>query len=302
MISAKEAKTRLDEEEADAASRAKSLVRHQNVPAMVSAYDEARRLIISAFAVVAEARNVWDATFTLGESKNDLHIPCGTYCHRALNSNEAALKGLRVSTWRAIVDRIELRQFTSLERWAKIQKSISDDELPEPSVEAINGFLAGQLNDMPNIMAESVRAVFDRLRPRNDRYKRNSQEEVPSRVALERFVSVSFLDHARFEVAYGFGHGPGPSDELLAIERVFNALDGRGEVAKSSRSEIEQAIRTCTTTNKSGETDLFSFTCHKNGSLHLTFKRLDLLKRLNEIAGGNRLRKSKHAEPNLAVA
>ncbi len=302
MISAKEARARLDQEEADATSRAKALVRHQNVPAMVAAYESARRLIISGFESVAEARKVWDATFTLGCSQSDLHVRCGTYCHRALNSPEAALKGLRVSTWHVVVDRIELRQFTSLERWAKIQKSISDDELPEPTVETINGFLVGQLNDLPNIMTESVRAVFEFLRPRNDRYLRNSEEEVPRRVVLERFVATNFLDHTRFEVAHGFGHGPGPSEELLAIERVFNALDGRGEVAKSSRSELEQAIRACTTKNKSGETDLFRFSCHKNGNLHLDFKRLDLLKRLNEIAGGKRLRKTKTKPADIAVA
>lgn len=288
-------------EDAEEAARAKALVKHQNVPAMVAAYDAARNLIVGAFASVTEARQVWDAAFTLGGSR-ELHIPCGGHCSRAFGDDEAALRGLRVSTWRAIVERIELRQFTSLERWAKIQESITNDELPEPTTETINAFLAGQLNDMANIMRESVRAVFELLRPRNDRYARNSEEEVPRRVVLERFVSTHVLHDHRFEVAMGWGHGPGPREELLAVERVFHGLDGRGEIARSHKSLLEQAIDQCTTSKKSGETDLFKFSCHKNGNLHLEFRRLDLLEKLNQIAGGRRLRRTKPGDADLAVA
>jgi len=39
-----------------------------------------------------------------------------------------------------------------------------------------------------------------------------------------------------------------------------------------------------------GETDYFAFRCFKNGNLHLIFKRPDLVRRLNQIAGGKRLR------------
>lgn len=42
-----------------------------------------------------------------------------------------------------------------------------------------------------------------------------------------------------------------------------------------------------------GETDLFAFRCCANGNLHLRFRRLDLLARFNQIAGGRRLRPQK---------
>ena len=39
-----------------------------------------------------------------------------------------------------------------------------------------------------------------------------------------------------------------------------------------------------------GTTPLFEFRCYKNNSLHIRFLRMDLVKRLNEIAGGLNLR------------
>lgn len=39
-----------------------------------------------------------------------------------------------------------------------------------------------------------------------------------------------------------------------------------------------------------GKTDYFRFRCCLNGNLHLEFLRLDLVAKLNAVAGGNRLR------------
>ena|SRR5439155_23407886 len=41
---------------------------------------------------------------------------------------------------------------------------------------------------------------------------------------------------------------------------------------------------------KDGETDYFRFKCFRNRNLHLEFKRLDLVAKLNAVAGGMRLR------------
>jgi len=45
-----------------------------------------------------------------------------------------------------------------------------------------------------------------------------------------------------------------------------------------------------------GETPLFRFKAFRNQNVHLEFKRLDLLKRFNQIAGGRRLKPKACAE------
>lgn len=75
---------------------------------------------------------------------------------------------------------------------------------------------------------------------------------------------------------------------LRALENVFTALDGKGSITKTHNGEIIDAINR--STDGTGETDYFRFRACRNRNLHLEFKRLDLLARLNQIAGGARLR------------
>jgi hypothetical protein len=72
---------------------------------------------------------------------------------------------------------------------------------------------------------------------------------------------------------------------------VFTALDGKGMIAKGSwQSKLADAINTTPVSVGRGETDYFRFKCYRNRNLHLEFKRPDLVERLNQMAGGMRLR------------
>jgi hypothetical protein len=68
-------------------------------------------------------------------------------------------------------------------------------------------------------------------------------------------------------------------------------LDGKG-VPGGYASPLMDAIQTSRT--GTGETDYFEFRCCVNRNLHITFKRLDLVKQLNAVAGGNALYKEQH--------
>jgi hypothetical protein len=68
---------------------------------------------------------------------------------------------------------------------------------------------------------------------------------------------------------------------------VFHALDGNGTI-KTHRGPLIDAIEAAK--DGTGETDYFRFRCFRNRNLHLEFKRLDLVAKLNTVAGGMRLR------------
>lgn len=273
---------------------------HRNLPAMIAAYDESKRLITDGFASIARAREVWEETFKMGEELSHtghLSIAPRRGSHHDIGTPEEALKGLRQQTWSNIVDRIGIAQICSAERRRGMSESIEKDELPEPTVETVSAFLRGQMSELGTIFEEKVKAVFNKLRPHGSRYKRNSEEEVPKSVVLGYMVHIYWGTRYTLQT---MSHGS-PSADLLEIESVFDTLDGRGNVAKSHHSRIQQAIEKCTKEDNRGETDHFTFACHKNGNLHITFKRLDLLEKLNQIAGGKRLRKTKVGESNLAT-
>lgn len=128
--------------------------------------------------------------------------------------------------------------------------------------------------------------VYSFLRPRRwtraGQLKTNALPEVAERVILDNIVSPSGYSGKPFRVNYHY------SQNLVALENVLNALAGNGEIAKGYRSALENAI--AESADGVGETDLIAFKAHKNGALHMRFKRLDLLARLNQLAGGANLR------------
>src|SRR5438874_1244611 len=74
---------------------------------------------------------------------------------------------------------------------------------------------------------------------------------------------------------------------IRAIDNVFHALDGNGTI-KTHRGPLIDAIEAAK--DGTGETDYFRFRCFRNRNLHLEFRRLDLVAKLNAVAGGMRLR------------
>ena len=61
-------------------------------------------------------------------------------------------------------------------------------------------------------------------------------------------------------------------------------LDGAPKV----ENELKAAI--CASPNGTGETRWFRFRCFRNGNLHLTFTRPDLVHEINRIGGASGLR------------
>jgi hypothetical protein len=263
------------------------LTSHRNITALVATYELTKQRIIDAVALLAAAEKDWDGAFALGNGIGHLRIRLnGRHSHHYVDTSpesiHEALTLLKRDTWSALVDRLELRRLMSIERWKQLQKELESGDLPEITVETVLAWGKQQIAALPTMLQEAVNEVFEWLRPRNTRYARNSEFEVPRRIALTGIARLWFSD--RFSVDEHY------RQHLIALESVFNALDGRGQIAKHHKSLLQVAIEERTLKDKRGETDLFEFTVHKNSSLHLTFKRVDLLERFNRMAGGKRLR------------
>lgn len=273
--------------------------------AMVASYERSRDLLKQGFESIAAARAEFDAHFALGGGMmSKLRVRASKYYHHDIDGDDTAAQDeLLRSSWTVIVERLELKRVMSVERWAELQKQLKDGELPAITHDNVKRFGLTHINprSLQEMMNEAIAEVFSWLRPRQwSKYKRNSAFEIPERIALSGVVESNWGD--KFRVRYGSG---GKSDDrvmMLALENVFSWLDGKGQVAESHKSHLEQAIEACKYGEGHGETELFEFRAYKNRSLHLRFKRLDLLKRLNEIAGGLNLRSDEDGEADLARA
>lgn len=259
-----------------------ALANRLTIGEIVRVYQDAEARIRGAFAQLADVEETLTRTFAVSDTRS-ISIQ-GSRGSLSFGDPERELVRVRHEIWSAIVDRLEIRRMMSVARWTELQKQIERHELPEITEENVTALVDGFRAALPEMLTEAIAEVFDWLRPHATRYKRNSELEVPRRIALTGIVeNWSFGQGSPFRVRYH------REPLLSALEGVFSALDGRGQVTKAHYSAISNAIR-AEGFRGHGETDYFEFRAHKNGALHVTFKREDLLARFNQIAGGLRLR------------
>lgn len=189
---------------------------------------------------------------------------------------------MKAAAWRYLVDRIELKKMASIARAKEIDKQLYDkpDTLPEITVENIFGWLEAMARQGRKFLEEAVIEVYGKLRPSQwNRHKTNSAFRVGKKVILCYRIRRCYLCRDKFEVNYHY------QDEIRALDNVFHMFDGKALSAYRD-GDLCRAIQDAE--GGIGETEFFRFKCYRNNNLHLEFKRLELVDRLNEI-GGNGL-------------
>lgn len=262
-------------EDSDASAR---IARRLSVSELVATYAQAERDIIAGFALVAEAEKRLKVAFEGNNNWIRVHGSRGTI---NFDDSETSVKHVRRQVWQALIAHLELRRFMSISAFEDLEKQIEREDPPEITIDTVTQMAEQFRAQMPDMLKAAVGEVFEFLRPHNDRYVRNSQLEIPQRVILSWMVESAWPGRA-FRPQYN------REPQLTALENVVTALDGKGSVTKGHYSNLSAAIKE--SPDGHGETEYFEFRACKNRNLHLTFRRLDLLKRLNQIAGGKRLR------------
>lgn len=259
-----------------------ALARRLTIPEAVAVYERAAADIREAFRMVADAEKRLNEALS---SKEWRTFSVSDYSNRIqFDAPEESIKRVRRQVWEVLIDRLEVRRIMSPQRARELDEAIEKDQMPEISERTLNEVFGSLMAALPQMLEEAVEEVFDWLRPRASRYKSNSEYEVPRKVVLSNVVSAlydwwSVNDYSE--------------KRLTALENVFSALDGKGQITKAHWSAISIALRE---NKRASETPYFKFQAFRNGNLHITMKREDLLARFNQIAGGRRLRAGKGGE------
>ena len=149
------------------------------------------------------------------------------------------------------------------------------------ATEAIAEVVGRFMRELPSLRERAVLEVFDRYRPRSDGYrshKSNKVDRIGDKLVITRAVEQAFSRIGGFSLDYHRWV------EIASLENVFAMLDGAPKV----ENELKAAI--CASPNGTGETRWFRFRCFRNGNLHLTFTRPDLVHEINRIGGASSLR------------
>ena len=262
---------------------------------LVAAFESAEADIRAAFAMLVAAEQRINTAFTLGESIKSIRVDASRNgYHDNFEDPTFCIDRMARDVWCSIVQRLELKRVMSIARWEALEKQLKDGVLPPITEANVWAFARDNAASIPDMHKEAVGEVYEWLRRAADpdsysaRYKTNQKNgflELGPRLVLTCVVSKSGLHKGRFEARQY------SSQKLTAMENVFQALDGQGMASKGYYSAIELAIKNCTVEDVGrGSTPYFSFRACGNGNLHLTMRRLDLLKQLNQSAGGMRLR------------
>ena len=192
---------------------------------------------------------------------------------------DCKIKRMKAAAWRYLVDRIELKKLASVKRANEIDRQITDGgDLPEITMDNLFGWLESLDSQAGKFLEEAIVEVFEVLRPPALRYKTNSGFKVGKRVIL-----CGRIEKAWTGTQYRVSHHS--ENELRALDNVFHLLDGK-PLSAYRNGDLVNAIHE--SRRGVGETEFFRFKCFINRNLHLEFKRMDLVQRLNEV-GGNGL-------------
>jgi len=189
---------------------------------------------------------------------------------------DSKIKRMKAAAWRYLVDRIELKKLASVKRADEIDRQIENGEdLPDITMDNLFGWLQSLDAQAGKFLEEAIVEVFEVLRPPSLHYKTNSGFKVGKRVILGNRVERTWSGTG-YRVSYD------SENELRALDNVFHMLDGK-PLSAYRNGDLINAIQDAR--NGTGETGFFKFRCFINRNLHLEFKRMDLVQRLNEVGG-----------------
>jgi len=273
----------------------------ERIPAetMARVYQETLPKIRAAVLEIGDAcqalRQVFDDTHGFGL---DLELHGSRYSFDPAACDAIADRFKRAA-WGALINKLGIRKLMSSKRAGELDAAIHEpqrwryrrdetqgDELPEITPETLYDVLAGMVSSADEFMQEAIHEEYDFWKPaETTRYKTNSGPFALGRKVVKQWMVERGWGGRSFTPAHGH------RKHLIALDNIFHRLDGQG-VPRGYSGPLVDAISICGADGQ-GETEFFRFRCFKNGNLHLWFKRLDLLKTFNELAGRNRLPEAK---------
>lgn len=262
-----------------------------SVPELVAVYEQSERDIRDGFAKLRGATDRLTETVALGGIRIYLGGRHGGHYDAGDDEVERVVGELRRSIWQSLVERLELRRLMSVKAWEDLTRKLDSEEPPAITQEIVEGMVRGFAASVPEMLEDAVKEVFNLLRPPGSRYKTNTEFEIGERVCLSHVLSDPMWGRT-WSVEYNH------RQDLIALENVFELLDGKrpggdGRHYSAVQAEIERIPKgqPC-----HGATPLMEFRGYKNRSLHLRFRRMDLVRKLNAIAGGVRLKPQTEGE------
>lgn len=257
------------------------LATNRTLAERVEMYQEAVANIREAYAILAVAQKQLEAGF--GAHYHDFEVlPCNRYYSGPLEALDAILDKIKRCAWKHLINLSSIRKVLSVKRAAELDKKLEYEKLDEITHENVIGMIDLLRQSGGEFASEAAKEVYDFLRPGaySQRYKTNQANarwRLGKKIILPGAVCENYSGRTPYQVEHY------RRQNLVALDRVFHMLDGKG-IPDGYASPLVDAIDT--SASGGGETTYFKFQGYRNNNLHLEFRRLDLVSKLNQICGG----------------
>lgn len=261
------------------------IIEHQKIATIVDNVGLAKADVVEAFRLLRAARDRLKAT--LGDGSHYYHhfIDYGL-SDFSIGENKTPIEAARRinrNAWAYMIDQVGIKQLMTPARRKEMEKQLEDDELPELTVDNVLGTLCSLAGRVDDLLIESMRYVFDWLRPWNSALKTNDPWKIGSRVIVVYGSEVGW-GGGGFHLRYS------KDAEFRALGNVFSLLDGKGveKYPDDLYTRFNEGMKDQRRGDKFRD-QYFEFKCYRNGNIHIKFLRPDLVAKLNKTASENEL-------------
>ena len=252
------------------------------ISTMVQAFNDAAAEIAEGYRLLESAQNrlttaFQDSAYALGTN------PRENYDRVGAKAVDYVMDKLHRAALKALIARMGIQPMLSEKKWKELQDQLDRgprEGLPAITEDALAAMAEGIAQNLGSYFIDAVCEVYNYLRPWRGEYRTNNRWELGPKVIV--YGVRRPYGRGGFEIAWGY------QQNITALDNVFHYLDGKQRPEGTHYGPLTDAI--IQSPDGAGETEYFRFRCFRNGNLHLTFKRLDLVQRFNEVAGGDKLK------------
>jgi len=254
------------------------VIPHHTLTSLVSQHDQALALAVEGVNKLIEAKKIIHAA--LGPY-HDTILPRGELRDSALEYRSKELPGAMAAQvteqfWRYTLQQARIREKLSRADRDKTDAMFKDHTVPEYTLDTLLATLRGLIEDQPEIAKAAAEETFELLRAKRG-YATNNEFAVGEKVILTGIV----------ESKFGWRISHYHDDDLADLDKTFHLLDGKGfpKWPGDMITAMQTAMRDG---HQEAETEFFALKWFKKGTLHITFKRMDLVQELNRIGSKGR--------------
>lgn len=245
---------------------------------VIGVYEQGKKDVKEAYEQLLKTADSFDSIMDYPPLSRDL----------LKSERDSILEKMNTKAWQKIIDISGARKFMSSKKLDELDKRIHRDNhryetiepMPELNAQKASDMIQALIQNGRDFAEDMLREAFDYCRPARSEFKTNKKFRVGKKV-IWYGVEMSF---GKFRLYYGTH-----ADKFRVLDRAFHLLDGKGMSEKyngSYNSPLIDAIQS--SKNGSGETEYFDFKCYKKGTVHITFKRPDLVEMLNQVGNGGK--------------